>query len=93
MEPYSQKMAERLGTTMEEASMFTWGNNYYFWIWWGQYASTIEKRDRKELEHIIEIVGGTPGMRLHWEESPISRPLLDEDFVNFVDQILAKESG
>jgi hypothetical protein len=44
-----------------------------------------------ELAHIVEKnVGGIPGMRSHWEESPISRPMLDEDFVKFVDKILAK---
>jgi hypothetical protein len=93
MEPYYQEMAKRLGTTMEEASMLDWGNNYYFWIWWGQYSSTTEKRDRKELEYVIENLGGTLGTRLHWKKSPISRPLLDEGFVKFVDKILAKENG
>lgn len=92
MEPYYQDMAERLGTTIEEATMLDWGNGYYFWMWWGQYASTTEEKDQKELEHIVESLGGTPGMRSHWEESPLSRPLLDEDFVKFVDKILTNRN-
>jgi len=91
MEQYYQAMAEELGLTIEEATKLDWGNAYYFWMWWGQYASTTDSKDGKELEHIIAINGGLPGMRAHWENSPLSRPLLDSDYVKFVDAILAKQ--
>lgn len=90
VEPHYRGMAEQLGITMEEATRLDWGNGYYFWMWWGQYASTTESNDRRELENIIQALGGNPGMRSHWENSPLSRPLLDPGFVKFVDKALAK---
>ena len=90
VEPYYKAMAEDLGLTLEDATKLDWGNGYYFWMWWGQYASTTDTKDKRELEHIIASLGGTPGMRAHWEKSPLSRPLLDRDYVKFVDGILAK---
>jgi hypothetical protein len=90
MESYYQAMADELGLPLEDATKLDWGNGYYFWMWWGQYASTIHRRDRRELEHIIATLGGTPGMRAHWEKSPLTRPLLDRRYVRFVDGILAR---
>ena len=90
VEPYYEALADELGLTLEEATKLDWGNGYYFWMWWGQYASTTEIRDKKELEHIVANLGGTPGMRAHWENSPLSRPLLDADYVAFVDAVLAR---
>ena len=90
MEPYYQEMAEKQGISLEDATKLDWGNAYYFWMWWGQFASTIQGSDLKELENIVAGVGGIPGMREHWEHSPLSRPLLDERFVKFVDGVLAK---
>jgi hypothetical protein len=91
MEQYYQAMAGELGLTIEEATKLDWGNAYYFWMWWGQYASTTESKDNKELDHIIAKMGSTPGMLAHWKNSPLSRPLLDPEYVKFVDVILAKQ--
>jgi hypothetical protein len=89
LEPYYEKMAEALATTLEDATRIDWGNAYYFWMWWGQYASSHEGKDRKELENVIESLCRTPGMRSSWENSPLIRPLLDKEFVSFVDKILS----
>ena len=88
MEPYDENLAREIGTTVEEATRLDWGNGYYFWMWWGQYASTTESKDNEELKHIVKSLGGSPGMRNHWKHSPISRPLLEDEFVTFVDEIL-----
>ena len=93
LEPYYQAMADKHGISIEDATKLDWGNGYYFWMWWGQYASTTEDKDRKELEKIIEKLGGTPGMREHWENSPLARPLLDADYVAFVDEVLSRAAG
>jgi hypothetical protein len=57
-------------------------------MWWGQYASTTEDRDRRELQDIVRNLGSTPGMLAHWKDSPVTRPLIDKDFARFVDGIL-----
>ena len=90
-EQYYLGFAEELGITIEQATKLDWGNCYYFWMWRGQYACTTESKDMKELEHIVATMGGIPSMRAHWENSPISRPMLDSDYVKFVDAVLAKQ--
>ncbi|MEP1472452.1 MAG: hypothetical protein ABJK25_15895 [Halieaceae bacterium] len=92
MEPYYESLAEKLSVTIEEASKLDWGNAYYFWMWWGQWASTTESSDMKEIEHVVAVLGGLPAMREHWETSPVSRPVLDTDFVKFVDELYSKAS-
>ncbi len=92
LEPYYAQKAEELGLTLKEVTKIDWGHGYYYWMWWGQYSSTTEKRDLEELGNIITKLGALPGMKKHWEESPLSRPLLDTKFVAFVDDIFAKSS-
>ena len=89
---YYEELAEKLGDSVEEATRVDWANCYYFWMYWGQYSSTTETRDLNELEHVISGLCSTPGMKLSWETSPLIRPLLQEDFVAFVDGIVAKKS-
>jgi hypothetical protein len=89
---YYEELAERLGDSVEEATRVDWANCYYFWMYWGQYSSTTESRDLNELEHVISGLCSNPGMKLSWETSPLNRPLLQEDFVDFVDGIVAKQS-
>lgn len=55
MEPYYESLAKKHGMTIEEASKLDWGNAYYFWMWWGQWASTTESRDMKEIGHVVVI--------------------------------------
>jgi hypothetical protein len=88
LEAYYRDLADRSGQTIHEVTRLEFASAYYFWMWWGQYASTTEARDRQELEHIVSNLGGTPGMLQHWKESPLSRPLLDRNFVAFVDGVL-----
>jgi len=90
LEPYYRAMADEEGISIEEATKLDWGNGYYFWMWWGQYASTNAAKDRIELENIVANLGGTPGMRKHWKNSPLSRPLLDTEYVKFVDDVMSR---
>jgi hypothetical protein len=88
LEPFYRELADELGLTLEEATKLDWGNCYYFWMWWGQFASTTEEKDQKELQNVVANLGGTPGLKSHWHRSPLSRTLLDKEFVGFIDEIL-----
>lgn len=88
LEPYYRELADRLGVSVDEATLVEWNNGYYFWMWWGQFASTHEQRDREELAHVIAGMASTPGMMDSWENSPLIKPLLDDAFVKFVDEVL-----
>ena len=57
---------------------------------WAYHKERVTAEDRKELENVIASLCAAPGMRSSWEESPLIRPLIDENFAKFVDETLAK---
>ncbi len=77
----------------DEAASFDWAMLYWFWLHWGQYASTTKASDVEELRNLISIFYSNPGVRLCWENSPWAKPVLEKDFVNFVDEILIESEG
>lgn len=83
-----EDFAQSKGITVEAASKVDWQNCYWFWLHWGQWASTHDEIGINELEHLIASFYSSPGMRMSWEKSPWSKPLLDPVFVKFVDSIL-----
>jgi hypothetical protein len=93
LDTYSEELATKLGDSVEEVTRVDWANCYYFWMYWGQYSSTTEVRDLNVLEHVIGGLCSNPGMKLSWETSPLNRPLLQDDFVAFVDNIVAKQGA
>ena len=90
VQDYYAEIAPRLDLSLEEAEQFDWGIVYYFWLHWGQYASTTKESDMHELESIVAAFYTHPSVRLCWEKTPWGKPLLEDRFVNFVDGILAR---
>ena len=88
---YYEALGEKEGISAERASGVDWANSYYFWMYWGQYSSSLSTEDLRELENVIGGLLRTPGMRYSWETSPMNRPLLEPKFVKFVDGILEKQ--
>ena len=72
-EEYYEDLGKAAGITPERALSVDWANAYYFWMYWGQYASTTNKDDLAELAHVIDGLLDTPGMRKTWETSPHTR--------------------
>ena len=92
LDDYYQALGEKEGISPERALVVDWSNGYYFWMYWGQFASTTHEKDLRELEHVISGLLEMPGMRYSWETSSHTRPLLEPAFVEFVDRILAAKS-
>lgn len=76
--------------TIEEASQADWANAYWFWVHWGQWASTHSSKELAELENLIRAFYGSEGMRGTWESSPWGKPILEPEFVVFVDGVLSR---
>ena len=91
LEEYYETLAKELGITSVEASRNEWGDQYYFWMYWGQWTATNDPDDLLELKHIIQTLFALPGMRHTWDSSPLGKVLLDEQFVEFVDEVLDEE--
>jgi hypothetical protein len=91
VQDYYAEIAPKLDLSVEEAAQFDWAMAYYFWLHWGQYASTTKESDMQELENLVAVFYAHPSVRLCWEKSPWGKPLLEDSFVSFVDEILAAD--
>ena len=89
---YYDEIASKLNMSSNEAASFDWAMLYWFWLHWGQYASTTKDSDVEELRNVIRGFYSNPGVQLCWEKSPWARPVLEKGFVKFVDEILVKNS-
>ncbi|MCX2983131.1 hypothetical protein EYC98_19895 [Halieaceae bacterium IMCC14734] len=87
---FYEQLALEQGVTIEEASQVDWANAYWFWVHWGQWASTHSAKELRELENIIGAFYGVGGMRNTWNSSPWGKPILDPEFVSFVENVLSK---
>ena len=92
LEQYYESLAQELDITSTEASRNEWANGAYFWMYWGQWNTTHDPKDLRELEHVITKLYSLPGIRHTWDNSPVGKVFMDQGFVNFVDGVLAKHS-
>ena len=83
-----EKLAAEREISLEAASRADWTNGYWFWVHWGQWASTHDSKALAELEHLVESFYSLEGMRRSWETSPWGKSILDPEFVQFVDKVL-----
>ena len=93
VEPHYDQLARSLGVSVEEASRLEWHNSLWFWLPWGQWTATHDEKGLKELKHLIASFYSNPSIRKSWDSSPWGKPILDPEFVRFVDEILAKVSS
>jgi hypothetical protein len=92
VEGYYESRARELGIDSIEASRNEYINGAHIWLYWGQWISSHEQRDLKELEHIICSMFKLPGFRHTWDVSPLGKIIMDEDFVKFVDGVLERNA-
>jgi hypothetical protein len=87
---YFQEVANTFDLDLDQAYMLDQQSGYWFWLHWGQFASTTNQSDMDELKNIIQGLYQLPPMMYCWKNSPYHRPLLDPKFVKFVDELLAE---
>ena len=86
------EFASKLQVSHDEAFIIHWLMLSWFWLHWGQYASTTTKKDLDELKNVVEIFYSNPGVQTIWNNSPFAKPALEDDFVNFVEEVLKSTS-
>ena len=87
--PYYEEMARVLDITFDDAARADFQNNVYFWLHWGQFASTTDPQDLEELKGVLRTYS-LRGLNYSWEHSPFAKPALDPKFVEFVDAAIAE---
>ena len=90
--PLHDMFSKELDISKDEAFIMHWTMLAWFWLHWGQYASTITEKDIKELTGVVEIFYNNPGVQLVWNNSPFAKPALDDEFVDFVEGIIRSQN-
>jgi hypothetical protein len=85
-----EQLATELGVTVDEASKLVWACQYWWWLHWGQWASTKTDSDLQELKHLISNFYGTPPMITVWKGGFYTN-LLDLEFVEFVNAAIGEQ--
>ena len=86
---YFRGFAEVFGVTVEEAIQVDSQSHYYFWLHWGQFASTQNAEDVEEFRNLVRGYYTVPFVKYVWEHSPYAKLLLEPRFVSFVENELA----
>lgn len=85
---YHRAFAENFGITLEEAIKVDSQSHYYFWLHWGQFASTKSEEDVEEFRNLVRGYYSVPFVNYVWNHSPYAKLLLEPRFVAFVEQVL-----
>ena len=85
---YFEEFASKFSIPKEDAERLEYTNLYWFWLHWGQFASSKDSQDIKELENVIQKLYLMPPVKYSWENSPVIDQL-DPTFRSFVDRLLA----
>ena len=52
----------------------------------------VTKKDIEELTGVAQIFYNNPGVQLVWNNIPFAKPALDNDFVDFIEEIIAPQN-
>lgn len=85
LDTYFEAMASELNVSFDDAARTDCINSYWFWLHWGQFASTTDPKDLDELKSVVQTYSAVPAMRYSWEHSFTGKQALDSDFVEFVE--------
>jgi hypothetical protein len=88
LQPYFKTYAEKFGLSLDEASRVDFSHVYFFWLHWGQFASSIDEADVTEFTNLVENFYTRDAVRYSWENSPFVNDL-DPQFQAFVNKILS----
>ena len=89
---FHERYAEAFGVRIDQAQRAEYYCEYFFWLHWGQFASSNEERDLAELRNIANSFYRIPYVRYSWDHSPYVKSLLDPSFVRFIDGVLENEA-
>lgn len=82
---FIREVRRRLELSEDEATQLAAGAQYWFWLHWGQWRSSMDEGDRRELQNMIERFYALPHIRVVWEAH---RDWMDPAFAEFVDEAL-----
>ena len=85
---YLQDLAEQTGGSVEDAVQIDLYTQYYLWLHWGQFSTTMTPADERELRNIAAAFYNVPAIRYAWENGPGTKAVMDAEFAAFIDSVL-----
>jgi len=87
---YYQKLANEFDLTYEEALDVDAQSLYWFWLHWGQFRAQNSLEGIEELGQTVGKFYQLPAMQYSWRNSPFAKSLLEDRFVHFVEENMAR---
>ena len=91
--PLHDMFSKELGISKDEALIMHWTMLAWFWLHWGQYASTVTKKEIEELTGVVQLFYNSPGVQLVQNNILFAKPALENDFINFVEGIITPQNS
>jgi hypothetical protein len=82
---YVEAFGKTFDLPPEEAARLDVMHQYFFWLHYGQFASTNDKKSMKELRKLAGTFYNVPSIKYSWENSPYGKSFMDPEFVSFID--------
>jgi len=92
MEGYFDVFGKAFDLPPEEAARLDFMHQYFFWLHYGQYASTNDEKSAEELRQLARTFYNIPSIKYSWENSPYGKTFLEPDFVSFIDEVAKQKS-
>jgi hypothetical protein len=88
---YYSAYGETFDLSEQEAARIDWAHQYFFWLHYGQWASTNDAKSTADLDKVIRAYYLIPAVRHTWEQGPFGRAYMDTDFAAYVDSLIDQE--
>ena len=83
---FTDELCRRFELTPEEATQLAASAQYWFWLHWGQWRSSMDEEDQAELRNMVQRFYALPQIRAVWEAH---QDWMDPVFARFVNEALA----
>jgi hypothetical protein len=87
IESYVDAFGKAFDLPPEEAARLDVMHQYFFWLHYGHFASTNDKKSMQELRKLAATFYNVPSIKYSWEKSPYGKSFMDPEFVSFIDEM------
>ena len=92
MQAYLKAFADRFGISEIEAARLDWALQSFFWLHYGQFASTNDAKSTAELAYLARAFYTVPAIKYSWENGPFGKSFMDPSFGAFIDSLVIQDT-
>lgn len=87
MQAYLKAYADQFEISEIEAARLDWALQSFFWLHYGQFASTNDEKSTAELAYLARNFYKVPAIEYAWKNGPFGKSFMDPAFVAFIDSL------